>query len=311
MIKKIFFSLFCYLVMVQICYAVGESASLATITSVQVLGNVAVSSATILSKIKIRPGQPFSQKELDEDLKRLYATGYFTDIKIDLRETSEGMVVIFNVKERPVIESIAFDGNRIFRKEKLEKTVGSKVNDFLNPRQIKQDIDAIVRMYKDKGYNQVKVEDSVDIDPKTNYAKVKFLISEQFRARIKRVSVEGSKAYSRAKILKLVKTKTAGFFRAGVFKPEILDEDLERVKVFYQNAGYMDAEVSSSIDYDKNGRWIYVKIKIVEGRKYLVNEIELSGNTVYKAEEIKKVLKMTKGKAFSQEGYSKYSKSLF
>ncbi len=280
----------------------GADAQTPAVSSIQVLGNVAVSSATILSKIKTRPGQEFSQRELDEDLKRLYATGYFTDIKLDLRETTEGMAVIFNVKERPIIESIAFEGNRIFKKEKLEKAIGSKVNDFLNPRQVKQDIDEISRLYKDKGYQQIKVEDVAEVDPETNYARVKFLINEQFRARIKKISIEGNRAYTRAKILKLVRTKIAGFFRSGIFKPEVLEEDEDRIKIFYQNAGYMDVETSSSVEYDKKGKWIYITFKIMEGKKYLANEIDISGNTVYKIEEIKKVLKMTQDKPFSQEG---------
>ncbi|MCM8798195.1 MAG: ATP-binding cassette domain-containing protein, partial [Candidatus Omnitrophica bacterium] len=88
----------------------GEENQARLISSVQILGNITVSSATILAKIKSKAGQPFSQKELDEDLKRLYATGYFSDIKIDLRETTEGVAVIFNVKERPIIENISFEG---------------------------------------------------------------------------------------------------------------------------------------------------------------------------------------------------------
>jgi outer membrane protein insertion porin family len=273
-----------------------------TITSLQVMGNVAVSSATILSKIQTRAGMPFLPQQLDEDLKRLYATGYFTDIKIDLRETAEGVVVIFNVKERPIIESIDFEGNRIFRKEKLEKKIGSKANDFLDPRQIKQDIDEIIFMYRDRGYHQIKVEDKIEIEPKTNYAKVKFLIREEFRIRIKEVSFEGNKVYTKGKLRKLVKTKPAGIFRSGVYKPEVLEEDVERIKVFYQNFGYMDVDVRSAIDHDKTGRWMFVRFKIEEGKKYLVNEIDISGNQVYKKEEILKKLKMNKSKAFSQEG---------
>ncbi|MCM8783582.1 MAG: outer membrane protein assembly factor BamA [Candidatus Omnitrophica bacterium] len=270
------------------------------ISSIQVLGNITVSSSTILSKIKSKVGQAFSQKELDEDLKRLYATGYFSDIRIDLRETAEGLMVIFNVKERPVVESIVFEGNRIFKKERLEKAVGSKPNDFLNPRQIKQDKDEIIRMYKDKGYTQVEVTDAVEVDSQTNYAKVKFVINEQFRARIRKISVEGNDAYKRGKILKLVKTKPAGFFRSGVFKPEVLEEDIERIKVFYQNSGYMDVEATSSVGYEK--QWIYITLKINEGKKYFANEVAIAGNSVYTTEELKKVLKMVKGKPFRQEG---------
>lgn len=272
------------------------------ISSIQVVGNVTVSSATVLSKIKLKPGQVFSQKELDEDLKRLYATGYFSDIKIDLRETAEGIIIIFNLKERSIIESISFEGNRVFKKEKLEKVIGSKLNDFLNPRQLKQDVTEIIRMYKNKGYTQVDVQDIVEIDPQTNYAKIKFLINEKFRAKIKKISIEGNKAFSKGRILKLLKTKSAGIFRSGIFKSEVFDEDIERLKAFYQNSGYMDIKVEHFVDYDKKGRWIYITLKIEEGKKYFVNQIEISGNTIYTNEEIRKVLKMTEGKPFRQEG---------
>ncbi len=304
--KKAIISLFIFFLIglgiLSSCFSQEISSSPKAITSLQVTGNLTVSSATVLSKIQTRAGQDFSQQQLDEDLKRLYATGYFMDIKIDLRETPEGMTVIFNVKERPIIESVSFEGNRIFRSEKLAKSISSKANDFLDPRQIKQDISEIARMYKDRGYNQVGIEDKVDVDPATNYAKVKFLIKEEFRVRIRRVYTEGNRAYSRAKLLRLVKTKSTGIFRSGVFKPEVLEEDVERLKVFYQNSGYMDITISTSIESDKRGRWMYVRFKIDEGKKYLVGDINFSGNTVYKNEEIKRKLRMTRYKPFSQEG---------
>ncbi|MCX7661435.1 MAG: outer membrane protein assembly factor BamA, partial [Candidatus Omnitrophica bacterium] len=256
----------------------------------------------MLSKIRSKPGQLFSQKEIEEDLKRLYATGYFSDIKVDLREAAEGVIIIFNVKERPVIESISFEGNRIFKKEKLEKVIGSKVNDFLNPRQLKEDVNEIIRIYKDRGYTQIDVQDIVDVDPQTNYAKIKFLINEKFRARIKNIYIEGNKAFSKRKILKLIKTKPAGIFRTGVFKSEVFEEDIEKLKTFYQNSGYIDIKVDHLVEYDKKGRWIFITLKINEGIKYFVNQIEISGNTVYSVDEIRKVLKMTEGKTFRQEG---------
>ena len=90
------------------------------VTAVEVEGNKVVSTATVLAKIKTRPGDRASQQTVDEDIKRLYGTGFFTDVSADLRPYKEGKLVRFLVKERPLVTTVVVTGARRFREAKLE-----------------------------------------------------------------------------------------------------------------------------------------------------------------------------------------------
>ncbi|MFH1791138.1 MAG: POTRA domain-containing protein, partial [Candidatus Omnitrophota bacterium] len=93
----------------------------AVIKEVRVDGNRAVSEATILSKIKTRPGDAFSQDILNDDLKRLYAMGYFTDVSIDVQGEEEGLIIVILVEEKPIVEDVVITGNSKISTSKLKQ----------------------------------------------------------------------------------------------------------------------------------------------------------------------------------------------
>lgn len=91
------------------------------ISAVQVRGNQAISTATILNRLKLEPGDVFEESALNKELKRLYATGYFSDVFVETDDRPEGVVVVFTVVEKPVIGDIEFRGNSKIKTAKLMK----------------------------------------------------------------------------------------------------------------------------------------------------------------------------------------------
>src|SRR3989338_2796453 len=83
-----------------------EAAPVREVKAVEVQGNHLIATATILAKVKTRPGNPFSQEILDEDIRRLYATGFFIDVATEIRDVEGGVLVRFVLKERPVVAGI-------------------------------------------------------------------------------------------------------------------------------------------------------------------------------------------------------------
>ncbi|MFH1406398.1 MAG: outer membrane protein assembly factor BamA [Candidatus Omnitrophota bacterium] len=272
-----------------------------SVTAVDVRNNKNVSNLTILAKVKTKAGQPFSQSILNEDIKRLYATGYFVDVSVDLSDYNNGVKVVFFVKEKPVLDKIEVIGNKLVKTDAIRKAMKSKEDEALDRKVLKEDIDEVQKLYEKKGFSLVKITYNVQLDDKTNEAKVVVRVDEGKRLRIKKINVEGNIAFSDKKIKKIMKTKTRGLFRAGYLKEEELEEDVDRIKAFYQTRGYIDVMVDKQLDYDEYKKQIYLTIKVNEGKKYTMGAAIIKGNAIFPEKEIRARLKMTPGRVFSPD----------
>ena len=94
------------------------------VIAVEILGNQIISTQTILSKMRVRKGAILRQQTVNDDIKRLYAAGYFDDIQVKLDELPDGFKIFVTVVEKPVIKEITISGHTIFKDEKLRKTLG-------------------------------------------------------------------------------------------------------------------------------------------------------------------------------------------
>ncbi len=271
------------------------------VTKVEVEGNKNISGATILSKVRTKAGKPFSQIIASDDLKRLYALGYFTDIKIDLQDTEDGVAVIFRVEELPILAEISLAGNRSIRKEALEKLLKSQTGEFLNIRNLRQDMREIQKAYEAKGFPSANIDYQMEVDEQTNQAKVKIIIQEKMRVKIRDIYVEGNLAFSDKKILKLIRTRRDALFTSGLYRKEVLDLDLERISSFYQQSGYLDAQVACDKSFGPEKKKMYITIKIDEGKQYSVGAIMIEGAVIFPEREIKNCLKLKPDDIFSKD----------
>jgi outer membrane protein insertion porin family len=275
-----------------------------TITAIEVKGNGSISTNTVLSKLKTRVGSAYNDNVISDDMKRLYLLGFFSDIKIDTEKYNDGVKVVISVTERPIIESIVFTGTKriAMSDPKLKETLKSKETQYLDYTDLADDIVTLKQLYEKKGYSQVQIEHTVDIDPKTNKAKVLFKIAEGKKKRIKMIYVEGNEKVSDARILKIIKTKRAWLFGSGILKEEVLEEDVDRVKGYYRRQGYMDVTVEKELKTDPRGRFWYITFKITEGKKYLVGDVAVQGNKDIEESLIRgKIKESLPGKVFSQD----------
>src|SRR3989338_8209388 len=271
---------------------------------VDVRDNKTVSGATIMSKLKTKKGDAFSQKVVDEDIKRLYLLGFFSDVSVSVEDVQEGVGVIFTVTEKAPLTKIIFIGNKVFDSRKLESVVESKLNEFADERKLKKDADNIKDMYEKKGYPWVNVTYKIEADETSSSSKTIFTIDEGARAVVRKIDLIGNTAFSDKRIAKIMKSRTAGFFRSGVYKKEVLEDDMERIKNFYKQAGYLDVKPAYELIFQEKARrkWIELVVRIEEGRKYVTGNIKVAGNIVFSEEELKALLKMKPGSTFTEEG---------
>jgi len=273
-----------------------------TVTAIEIRGNKVISESVIMSKIKTRVNQPYYSKVARDDIKRLYATGFFSDISVDLEEDKAGGIkVIFTVKEKPIINKIDFEGMRILRKDLLLRNIlKSKVDQYLDYNQLREDVQTIKNEYQKRGYSKAEINYDIKINGENNRADIIFKIKEDKRIQIRRIYIRGNKYLSSRKILRAIKTRQKKFFSAGYFNEGQFKDDLERIKILYTIEGFPDAEIKHSLEYDDRGG-MYITLDISEGQQYLVGNVVIKGNKSFTEKELKqKIEKMKPGNIFNQ-----------
>jgi len=272
-----------------------------TVTDLKVEGNKSLSSSAILAKVEIRIGDMILEETLNEDIKRLYTTGYFGDVKVRLEPFKDGKRVVFVVEEKPILKEINLQGNTVIDNKTILKKIVSEIDTFLNPRILKSDIDKVRQLYEERGFTGVRIDYDIDVDNETNRAIVNIKIEEGAKLKIQDIQVEGNKAYPDRKILKLIQTRKDTLFTSGIYKESVLKEDIKRIESFYRKNGYLDAQSSYDVKGTETKNKLIVIIDINEGKKYISGEIEVEGNKKFQESAIRENLELNEGDTFSHE----------
>ncbi|MBI4116039.1 MAG: outer membrane protein assembly factor BamA [Candidatus Omnitrophica bacterium] len=270
------------------------------ILEVEVRGNQVISTGVVLNQMKIRKGGPLVQEDVNEDIKRLYKTGYFRDIRMEVEEEPEGYRLIVFVDEKPIVRQVILDGFATFKEADLRKELKILEGQILDERALKEGIEAIRKKYRSKGFRFIEVESELDINEKTREATILIHILEGEKYKIKEIHLQGVKAFKLKKIRKLMKTKKDTLFTSGVFNEEKFQKDLDRVQLFYQQEGYLDVKVAPEFEYDRQNRKIIITVQIEEGTHYVTGEIKIEGAVLFPESEIWQSLEMLPGTTYSQ-----------
>lgn len=272
------------------------------IIGIDVRGNQLVSTNTILSKLKTREGQPVVQESINDDIKRLYATSYFQDIRVDIEETPQGYKLHIDVIEKPIVREVVIEGATIFKEDKLRKELKLVEGQILDRKAVKAGVEAIRKLYANKGFRFVDVESDVKVNRQSKEATVFIRVKEGVKYKIRSIKFEGNSSFKEKKLKKFMKTKSKKLIllRTGVFKQENFEKDIERLRMFYAQEGYLDVKIEPEFEYDEKNQWIFIKILVDEGKHYVTGEIKIEGNKLFPQSEIWQELEMLPGLTYSQ-----------
>jgi outer membrane protein insertion porin family len=211
-------------------------------------------------------------------------------------------VVIFELVDRPRINSIEFLGNRGFADKKLLKTVGLKVGEPLNTYEVEEGRRKLEEHYRTKGYPKAVIG-ILEGDQPEDQAVV-YVVSEGYLQRIASVTFEGNTFASDGQLKTKVESKP-GFlwlFLRGKFDRQKLDADVEKITAYYRDFGYFRARVSRQLEFDENGQWVDVKFIIDEGQRYNVRSVSIVGNQKKKmrSEPLLEALDLKDGKPYNR-----------
>ncbi len=273
------------------------------ITDIQIKGQNRIEADAIKRKIKTQAGDVYLLKRLTEDLKAVYAMGYFDDIRIETEKGPKGKIIIFKVKEKPTIRAIRIKGNKLFDDKKIKENLTLKTGSILNIYKIQKNIGRIDALYKEKHYHNIQVEHKTNPRPK-NQADLEFIITEGEKTRIKKIQFIGNRAVKSRKLKKLMTTSEKGLFSfitsSGELKKENLSKDTDKITAYYHNHGYIQAKVGEP-QLEFKDHWIDITIKIEEGKRFQVGTVTLAGDLIRPAEELKKRLKITQEAFYNRE----------
>mgnify|MGYP000271125955 CR=1 FL=1 len=272
------------------------------IRKIVILGNERISKEMILHEIKSKVEGPFSKDRVREDVKAIYRLGYFRDVQVDVSETKEGVILTFVVIEKPLIEDVVISGNLKLDRESIEEVIEVKRDSILDMGKVRSSAKEIKKLYTSKGYYGSEVDYRVEFI-KGNKAVVYFEISEGVKGYIKKIKFVGNKAFSSRRLKRIMKTREKGWFwwltKSGRLEMDVLEVDINRIKGFYLDHGYVMVKVSEpEITLSKDRKSIIITIKIEEGDKYRLGSLDIRGDILTTKEELLKGLKSRVGKLY-------------
>ena len=147
------------------------------VEDVKVQGNQRIEKDAILAIVRTKPGTALDYETLDKDLRDIYRMGYFSDVRIEVKPGKKGKIVIFIVKEKPIIAKIIFEGNKKITEDKLKKEIGIKLYSMLDYSSLRQSINRLKDYYAQRGYYNAEISYEVIPMPK-NQVMIKYKIKE-------------------------------------------------------------------------------------------------------------------------------------
>ena len=258
-------------------------------------GPKSVAESRLRSFTTTKVGQSFDAGVVDEDVKRLYESGLVQDVQVLGEEVSGGVKVIFEVTTRGAFNTVGFEGNTVFSDRKLAKEVELTAGEILSDAKILSARRNIQEYYRGFGYPDVSVTHRLQ-DEGQGVTALIFLVNEGVKSEVRKIRFQGNTAFADVELRREMETKQKGIFsfitKSGRIDNQELQRDLEKVREFYQNNGYLRAEVTSADRVPIRDGRIDLVINVVEGGKYLVNQIQFGKMTVFTPEELMPALSL-------------------
>ncbi len=273
---------------------------------VKFTGVATVTEAIVRANMSLREGMPYDETIVDRDIRSLYRTGLFEFVEVRRSPAPNGQVdVVFEVRPKPRVGAIRFEGNRRVSTRRLEAETTIRNNFALDERMVKDDTDKLLEYYRKNGYSQAEVDYVIERNPVTGFGTVVFKINEGEKVKIGRVEFVGNERVGNRALRKQMQVKRWWFLSwltgSGRFDDRKFDEDLDKVRDFYRERGYLDVEIDANkivFSYPSANR-MTITIPVKEGRQYRIGEIQVSGVKLFPPELVRRVARLETGDVYS------------
>jgi len=246
-----------------------------TVNAIRVEGTQRIEDATIQSYMFIKEGDPIDPQRVNKSLKGLFATGLFSDVNISL----EGNDLVVKVVENPVINRVAFEGNRRIPDEEMSKEVSIRPRSIYTRTRVLADVERIQELYRRSGRFGATVEPKI-IQQDQNRVDVAFEINEGPITYVNKIAFIGNKYFDDGDLRDKILTKEEAWYRflsnMDTFDPQRLAFDKEKLRRFYLSKGFADFDLKSAVaELSPDRRNFFLTFTLDEGQRYTVNKINI------------------------------------
>src|SRR3984893_4956583 len=255
-----------------------SQAAAQNVNQIEVVGNRRVEIETIRSYFKTGPGGRLDGAAIDDGLKALIETGLFQDVQI----SRPGGRIVVTVIENPVINRIAFEGNKKVKDEQLTAENQPKPRGTLSRPMVQSDAQRIVEIYRHSGRYDVRVTPEI-IEQPNNRVDLVFTITEGSKTGVKSIEFIGNTTYSSYRLKDVIKTRESNLLSflggADVYDPDRVEADRDLIRRFYLKNGFADVQVVAALtEYDPERKGFLVTFKIEEGQQYRVTAVNFASS---------------------------------
>jgi len=275
-----------------------------TIRDIKVEGVQRTEAGTVFSYLPVKVGERIDDEKAAAAIKALYATGFYSDVRLE----TDGDVLIIFVQERPAIAQIDIEGAHEFTKDNLKdglKQAGISEARIYDKSLLDRAEKELKRQYTSRGYYGAVVKTTVT-PLERNRVSLRFDIDEGAVTKIADINIIGAKSFTEKQLRRELKLTTPGWFtwftKDDQYSKQQLTADLESLRSFYLNRGYLEFNIESTqVSITPDREKIYISIVINEGPVYRVGTIKLAGDLIVPEPELNALILAKPGETFSRE----------
>lgn len=263
---------------------------------VQVRGMKVMDPDVVLMRLSIRKGDSPDAGAINEEVKRIWDMGYFSDVRASLEP---GNVLVFTVVEKPRIDNIVVEGSNKVDKDDVLAAMSTKTGAVLNEKLLVEDIQKVTELYRKDGYYLAEVKHRLDARPNAAGAVLVLTINEGNKLYIREVKVDGLKAMKQDDMTEYMALRPRNllswFTGTGVLKDEYLERDSNAIAAYGLNQGFIDIQVSApKVEYKPDG--IYISFQVNEGPRYKIGDVKFGGDLIDTEGRLLEVVQMDEQK---------------
>jgi len=270
---------------------------------IQFAGPSNLSRERILANMRTKIGKPYSDTVVEDDIRNLYATGNVANVRIFGETLPNGVKVVVVLQTKATIGEVLIDGAHIIKASKIRKELTIKPGQILNEASVEQDRQKILQLYTDKNYTDTTVQTKLDTDEKTGKSNVTFVITESGKTVIHAIHFTGNTVFKEKELVKQMKTRPSNilsyFTKAGRLDDDQVRQDILAIREYYQNAGYIDVQVSQPEIKPIGSGKVDLVFNVTEGTQYHVKDLSVEGPQALSEADVRKQITGTPGAVFS------------
>ena len=271
------------------------------IKELTVEGNRRVQEAVILGRVKSAIGSPFSPSQLSEDVRAVFALGFFDDVQLKIEDFEGGVKVGFVVVERPFVRDVDFVGNKHASTSDLQDKIDLRLGGVYNPVDVQRARERMKDHYESEGYFEVQITPDIEKFPDGD-VKVVFTINEGRQMKIEQIVIRGNRGLTDKQIKNAMATQERQYYiLRGTVQRQKLDEDVDRILQLYNDHGYIQARVEShDVTVDREKARVTINVVVVEGSQHRVASVSFTGVALLPESEVRRQVKLKAGDVFSR-----------